>query len=89
MPTLRSHLGHYFTNTTAEATEEESLRLNMSKLTISNLIPTRSIAYTSEIVGAVLGAALGLMANLLLVGFYHFLQVVSLYLFHFDRCGVC
>jgi len=52
VPTLRSHLGHYFTNTTAEATEEESLR---------------SIAYTSEIVGAVLGAALGLMANLLLV----------------------
>ena len=32
------------------------------------MVPVRSIAYTSEIVGTVLGAALGLLANLLLVG---------------------
>jgi len=52
VPTLRSHLGQYFTNTTAQASEEESLR---------------SIAYTSEIVGTVLGATLGFLTNLLLV----------------------
>ena len=50
-------------------------------------MPSRSIAYTSEIVGAVLGAALGLLANLLLVGFYDFLCVVSS-ISTFDRFGV-
>jgi len=52
VPTLRVHLGEYFSTSQGPAEEKDSLR---------------SIAYTSEIVGAVLTSCLGLMVNILLV----------------------
>ena len=65
MPTLRQHLGQYFTNTTARAQEEASLRCSQPP-PASPCLPRR-IAYSSEIAAAVVGASLGLLANLLLV----------------------
>jgi len=47
VPTLRVHVGQYFTNTT-----DTSLQ---------------GIAYTSEVVGAIIGASAGLLVNILLV----------------------
>ena len=65
VPTLRQHLGQYFTNTTARVQEEASLRYSPPHPTSPS--PTRRIAYSSEIAAAVVGSSLGLLANLLLV----------------------
>lgn len=56
VPTLRVHVGHYFTNNT----ERQDMRVDED-------FSLQNIAYTSEIVGAIVGASTGLLVNILLV----------------------
>jgi len=56
VPTLRVHVGQYFTNSTEGQDMIEGGDLNL-----------RNIAYISEIVGAIVGASIGLLVNVLLV----------------------
>eukprot|EP00092_Neocalanus_flemingeri_P039685 GFUD01043217.1.p1 GENE.GFUD01043217.1~~GFUD01043217.1.p1 ORF type:complete len:330 (+),score=114.01 GFUD01043217.1:65-1054(+) len=61
VPTLRVHVGQYFTNTMTHTKPKEQ------DLVVDENNSLRQIAYTAEIVGAALGASIGLLVNILLV----------------------
>jgi len=56
VPTIRVHVGQYFTNTT-----------ELQDMVVGDDYSLMHIAYNAEIVGAVVGASLGLLVNVLLI----------------------